>query len=94
MIIIETEKKRGIESTKDTMKQKEEIKYIIPLIVIKKIGIGTIQRMKEMNIKEKKSDFLMKEVIVFLHLNKMIMTKDLHFPETNLPNSKKEKLTR
>ena len=89
MINTEIEKKGGRESTKDTMKQEEEKILTIPLIEIKKIGIGTIQRTKEMNTKERENTSQMIEVIVSLHPKKMITIKDMHQQERNLPNFKK-----
>ena len=81
MINTEIEKKGGIESTIDTMKQEEEKTLIIPLIVTKKIETGTIQRMKGMNTIERENAIQMTEVTVFQHLMKMKMTKDSLYQE-------------
>jgi hypothetical protein len=94
MINTEIEKKEGKGTTIDTMKQEEERTSTIPLIVIKKIGIGTILGTKEMIINVRENTFQMTEVTVCQHPKKTTMIKGLHFQETNPLNIKKEKLTR
>ena len=81
MINTEIEKKGGIESTIDTMKQEEEKTLIIPLIVTKKTETGTIQRMKGMNTIERENAIQMTGVTVFQHPMKMKMTKDSLYQE-------------
>jgi hypothetical protein len=61
--------------------------------VTKKIETGTIQEMREMNIIERESIILMIEVVACLLLKILIMIKGSLFPETNLLNFQKEKLT-
>jgi hypothetical protein len=81
MINTEIEKKGGIESTIDTMKQEEEKTLIIPLIVTKKIETGTIQRMKGRNTIERENAIQMTGVTVCLHPMKMKMTKGSLYQE-------------